>query len=525
VGESPSLTPRAKVDAATTTDENRRHWGNADGLGPNAAFHDDVRFKTRNRGRYEYVNNPYCRGMVRSQAYDLIGTCPRPQIQIPGDTIGEQAKAVERSFRRWCDADMFGHKCRVMEKGSCNAGGCFGLLDTNLRQRHPVKLTVRTVEVDQCFTPFGLIDPKVIGGIRIDELGNPIEYHFLKYHPGELYTAGMVLADPTYFIRVPADQVLHWREVDRPGQLHGIPKITSALPLFAQLRRIRLATLTAMEFAAMLAGVLKTNLPPDGAPTTVDNWSLFEMVRGTLLSMPQGWDATQFRSEQPNTTFEMMNRETLNECGRSTGAPLNIVTGNSSGYNFSSGRLDHLPYHRGLTIERDDFRLIVLDPVLTAWEAEARMVGEVPAGLPDVSTWAWTWHFDGFDSIDQNKDATADNIRIGNGTQTYAETYAAYGQDWQEQIDQMAREKEYFESKGLPYPLAAAGNAAPATNPNAPNGLEQMVQIALDEAGIPEQQAAEVIDALGPTFAAMRQPTKRINGHRRNGHPVAGGLK
>jgi hypothetical protein len=60
--DAPTIAPRARVDAATTTDENRRHWANADGLGPNAAFDPLTRAKVRNRGRYETLNNSYCRG-------------------------------------------------------------------------------------------------------------------------------------------------------------------------------------------------------------------------------------------------------------------------------------------------------------------------------------------------------------------------------------------------------------------------------------------------------------------------------
>ena len=40
------------------------------------------------------------------------------------------------------------------------------------------------------------------------------------------------------------------RPSDRPGQARGIPDITPALPLFAQLRRFTLAVLAAAETAA-----------------------------------------------------------------------------------------------------------------------------------------------------------------------------------------------------------------------------------------------------------------------------------
>jgi capsid protein len=334
-----------------------------------------------------------------------------------------------------------------------------------------------------------------------------------------MLTAGQAVFDVSQFVRVPATQVLHWREVDRPGQLHGLPRITSALPLFAQLRRIRLATLTAVEFAAMVAGILKTNISavPDGGPMPVENWSLFELVRGALLSLPEGWEATQFKSEHPNATFEMLQGEILGEAGRGVGAPRNVVLGTSKDLNFSSGRLDHLPYHRALYIERDEFRTVVLDPVLLAWEQEARMAGELQ-GVPPIEEWEWDWLWDSFDSIDQLKDAQADDIRIKNGTTTLK---AVVG-DPESHFDQLAREKAYAESKGLPWPAAAGAPMPAQPNDTSPQSPEQAVALALESVGLDETQSAEIMDALAPTFASMRGPLPR-NGYHHNGRQFTRG--
>ena len=48
---------RARYDAAVTSDDNRRHWANADGLSANAANSSTVRRTLRNRARYETANN------------------------------------------------------------------------------------------------------------------------------------------------------------------------------------------------------------------------------------------------------------------------------------------------------------------------------------------------------------------------------------------------------------------------------------------------------------------------------------
>ena len=58
------LRVRGRYDAAATTDENRRHWANADLLSANAANNPQVRRTLRSRARYEVANNSYARGIV-----------------------------------------------------------------------------------------------------------------------------------------------------------------------------------------------------------------------------------------------------------------------------------------------------------------------------------------------------------------------------------------------------------------------------------------------------------------------------
>lgn len=499
----------SRVDAASTTSENSRHWAQSDSFSADAAYNPGVRFKLRNRSRYETINNCYAKSSVRSAADDLIGTGPRLQLTIPGDGEGAAARLVERSFASWADQTLLALNLRTAQKSRVRDGGCFGIFTSSSRHAHPVKLFVRWVEDEMCTTPFTLgTDPHLIDGILFDDNGIPLEYYFLVNHPGNVIIVGM---EPLKFYTVPADSVVHWYSRDRFGQHRAIPEITPALPLYSQVRRYTLAALTAAEFAAMLAGVMKTKSGAEAPdqPVAVEDWSLFEMVRGALLTLPEGWEATQFKSENPPTGYGEFKRELLNESGRSLGQPLNVVTGNSSGYNYSSARLDHLPYQRGLRIERNDLRLLVLDPVFRAWAFEAALVGEIPAGLPPLEEWAWAWNWDGFDSIDQNKDATADDTRIKNGTSTYAEILAEYGQDWQLVFQQLAREKSYAESLGLPWPVLSgqgqgggpAGTASPAQTPQ---NAEESVAFALREAGVPESKAEEIMEALAPTFARLR---------------------
>ena len=102
-------------------------------------------------------------------------------------------------------------------------------------------------------------DLLAIDGIIFDEHGNPIEYHVLKRHPGDNIARWTLDFD-----RVPAASMIHYFRADRPGQHRGVPEITPALPLFAQLRRYTLAVLAAAETAADFAAVLYTDAPANG---------------------------------------------------------------------------------------------------------------------------------------------------------------------------------------------------------------------------------------------------------------------
>src|SRR5512140_2834721 len=89
---------RGRYDAASTTDENRRHWSNADLLSANAAVNPQVRRTLRSRARYEVANNSYARGIVSTLANDVIGTGPRLQMLTDDDTGNG---IVETEFMNW----------------------------------------------------------------------------------------------------------------------------------------------------------------------------------------------------------------------------------------------------------------------------------------------------------------------------------------------------------------------------------------------------------------------------------------
>ena len=442
---------RGRYDAAVTTVDNRRHWANADGLSANAAMTPQVRRVLRNRARYEVANNSYARGIVLTLANDMVGTGPGLQMLL--DDADANA-VIEKAFAEWAEAVGLAQKLRTMRMARAESGEVFALLINNPAIDHPVQLDLRLIEAERIASPqFRLQQAQAVDGIVFDAFGNPVEYHLLRSHPGDT----SVWSPGREFDRVPAASMIHYFRPDRPEQARGVPDITPALPLFAQLRRYTLAVIAAAETAADFAAVLYTDAPANGEAESVEPMDLVELERRMATVLPGGWKLGQVAAEQPATTYGEFKREILNEIARCLNMPFNVAVGNSSGYNYASGRLDHQTYFKSIRIEQSHLESVVLDRVLAAWLAEAVLIeGLLPQSLRAIGArFPHQWFWDGHEHVDPAKEASAQAQRLSSHTSTLAAEYARQGKDWETELRQRAREVALMNELGL-----APGNAA-----------------------------------------------------------------
>jgi len=245
-----------------------------------------------------------------------------------------------------------------------------------------------------------------------------------------------------------ANNVIHYFRADRPGQHRGVPEITPALPLFAQLRRYTLAVLGAAETAADFAAVLYTDSLANGEAAAVEPLDIVELEKRMATTLPDGWKLGQIKAEQPATTYDMFKREILNEIARCLNIPYNIAACNSSGYNYASGRLDHQTYFKSIRVEQAHLAQMVLDRIFTAWCDEAMLTSDL-AVLRTVRSIPHQWFFDGTEHVDPFKEARAQQTRLGSNTTTLAVEFARQGRDWETELHQRAKEKQLMAELGL----------------------------------------------------------------------------
>lgn len=461
----PSAVPvRARYDAAQTTDDNRRLWGDADGLSARAANDPAVRRTLRNRARYERVNNSYLEGIVQTLANHTIGTGPRLQLLTDDEAFNRR---YERAWASWSEAVGFAAKLRTMRMSRVVDGEAFLLLATNPKLPTAVQLDVVTVEADQVATPNLFYPTKsAVDGIEFDAYGNPDAYTVLRQHPGDT----LWQAAPWEYDTVSADLMIHWFRRDRPGQCRGVPEITSAIADFSELRRFSKAVLAAAETAADFAAMLYTDASADSDTVEGTPFETMPIEKRMMVTLPAGYRAEQLKAEHPTTTYPDYERQNVNRFTRCLNMPRNIALGDSSGYNYSSGRLDHQIYYNSVRIDQHDCRLVVLNRVFRAWLAEALLVDRRSRSADvRLEDYPHQWFWDGMESIDPEKDANAAEKRIAVGVSNLSIECAREGRDYEMVLRQRAREVALMDQLGLSpaAPAPATPNQQPPGDGNA----------------------------------------------------------
>lgn len=457
-------------DAAETTDENRKHWGRAREKTTRQWNTPQKRKTLRERCRYEVENNCYMSGLVSTLAIDLIGyTGPTLQV-LSEDT--ELNTFIEYQWVKWSTSDVVNlpSKLRVLDETKRVEGEGFLLLtyDTHTEAKTGISLNVVNIsptrigdsqnwykdahEYRDILDDEGIKigSRKVVNddGVIVDATtGRPIEYK-----------VSSVVDDFNAFDKInnkpetiDARYMLQWFTPRRAGQFRGVCELAPALPLYAQLRRFGLATLSAAEIAAMFAGVMSTKVPPGEDPPQLATNLKIELERGSLIALPEGAEPHQFKPEQPTQSYEMFENVILRQIGRTLNVPFGIVAGDSSKYNYSSARLDYGDYEEKGNHDKGQLNIRILNPVYGEFLIELSTIDKrVKKALKD-GTLYHTWHYAKRPSADPMKDAEADDKRLKNGTTTYAEIYAARGKDYEEQWDQRAKENKKMQEKKLAF--------------------------------------------------------------------------
>jgi lambda family phage portal protein len=406
------------------------------------------------------------------------------------EQVATQIEAVWTDYAtdpgNWCDAERrrpVGGQIALAFRHFMWDGEALGVLRWR-RSNAPWRTALQIIDPDRLSNPHGQPDSEVLyQGVELGGWGEPLAYHIGIRHPGDH-------AVTTAFNRHERIEretdwgraiVLHHFEAERAGEVRGISRLKTVVKKLKMVGRYDEAELQAAVLNATLAAFLKSDFDHkalldslgqvDGETIAggIDayNQGRLNYWRDTSIDLPGVKVTSLYTNEdivfpnaaRPAAQFEPFIRACLRNIATAIGTTYEQLSMDWSQVNYSSARAALLEVWRGFYARQWFFGHGFLAPWFAAVIEEAVDVGRIvlPAGAPSFqearAAWcAARWVGPGRGWVDPLKEAQAAEKRLQTGISTLERETAEQGGDWQENMQQQARENAYAKRKGLPLP-------------------------------------------------------------------------
>lgn len=437
------VTPSASVsgyEGATTGRRISATW--ASSAGPNTLLRSSVA-NLRRRSRALARDNPFASNAVEKWAANLVGTGILPRWVIDN---GDLKAELHQLWEDWTDesdadgiADFYGQQ-NLVARSVVEAGEVLvRFRPRRAEDRLTVPLQLQLIESDHLDETFNSIAPngnRIQMGIEIDALGRRAAYWLFREHPGEQYP----MTGGTERVRIPASEILHVYKATRPGQLRGLPWLSSIILRLHELDQYEDAELVRKKGAAMICGFIKESLgeatmdnPLIGQPGGTDaaGNTVVQLEPGTFPALPPGAEIQFATPADVGDTYLPFIQQNLRAIAIGMGLTYEQLTGDLSQVNYSSIRAGLLEFRR--LCESIQWHVLVYQfcrPVVLRWLDVAVLSGAV--NLPgyyrsprqyrrvEWKTPGWPW-------VDPDSEVKADLLAVQSGFKSRSAVIAERG--------------------------------------------------------------------------------------------------
>lgn len=298
-------------------------------------------------------NNPYAGGAKESYVTNLIGTGIKPQW---GDA---QIQALWDRWVKECDADGIDDFYGLT---SLATGSQFEAGEALARFRYrrtsdglSVPLQVQLIESEHLDPNYNsLLSGRLVKmGIEFDAIGTRTAYHLWRYHPHEQLTAEINQRVP-----VPADSVVHMYRRTRPGQLRGVPELTSVIVRLYEIDEMQDATLARQKLGQLFGTFVKRKTTADTddegpdfgtlvkMPGEAEHDPISEFTPGGIHYLEDDEEVTFSTPPDIQSQYTEWLRTELLALAKGAGITYEQLTGDLKGVNYSSIRAGLLEFRR-----------------------------------------------------------------------------------------------------------------------------------------------------------------------------------
>jgi lambda family phage portal protein len=413
---------------------------------------------TAKRAKAIVVNNVIGRG---------VGMQAQVRATRGGATVKRINDGIERAWSEWSRADYchtggtlhFSDLERLVMGEVFEAGECFIRIHPTPFGGSRVPMALEVIEADRIADDHEIQAPpsgKVVMGVEVDQYDRPLAYYIHKGHPSAIRLQGRTIDG---IMRVPADQIIHLKLIDRWPQVRGVPAMHAALGRMHQLSEYENAALVAARIGASAVGFFEPTEFFEGAEGDEDeagNEST-TVEAGQFKRLPPGYKLSTWDPDYPHANYDPFTRAALRSIASAVGVSYESLSRDYSQSNYSSSRL-------ALLDDRDLWRTLQAwwtrsfrEPLHREWMRQAVLSGAIPEvdrgqyAIDPSRFESVRWKPRGWSWVDPTKEVAAFKEAERAGYMTKSDIIAATngGADLEDVIAARRAELDALEAAGL----------------------------------------------------------------------------
>lgn len=425
----------------------------------------------RRRSRFAVLASPYAKRAVDIMVSNVVGSGHKLISEAPD---AEFKNKVESLWQKWCkESDTTGQQPfsgleSLAYRSSIEGGDCFVRFRTRrLSDGFSVPLQLQVIESEQVplFLNRRSGKRQVVAGIEFDPLGEPVFYHMLPNHPGDLFITDF--ANNADTVPVPARDVLHIHEVRRPNDVRGMPALAQMVIKLSDLDRYMDAELVRKKAVALIGGFItepydqqqSNPLLPGRKPETKQEIEIEALEPGSFPILPPGFGVEFSAPADVGGNFDKFLRQQLQMIAASMNLTLEQLTGDLSDVSDRTLRAVLLEFKRIVNaIQKNVLIFQFNQPVFDRWFDIAVLSGAlaIPAGMDESDARKIRWISDPWKHLNPEQEIKAEEREIRAGLKTRSEALIERGKDPID-FDRKVHEERARESElGLVYSTNAS---------------------------------------------------------------------
>jgi len=418
------------------------------------------------RSRDLVRNSTHVGGALRKIVNNVVFTGIKPQAQLKtkeGKLKKKQNKLVEEHWKMWAESkEIQFYDLQELALRHLWQDGEFLLhyfFDKTLLDKGIVPLGVEFLECDH-------LDESIHGelangniakrGIEFDRLGRPVAYWLFETHPGDDFgwkNSKMLAWQRSK--RIPAEEIEHVFVRERASQTRGVSWLATVIMEMKDFDEYQTSERIAARLAAAFGIFVETPFPehfdpgvsPLGGESPENKEDLPDYIDpGRIQYLPPGCKISVASHNRPGQSYEPFTKISLKGASTGMGMSYEAFSNDYTDASYSSARSAALEERRGYIKQQTILNRKFNNPVWKKWAQYLYLSGLAP-GIPmEIPV---NWQAPGWPWVDPLKDSKAAETELRLGITTRRKLAADRGMDWDEVVEQLAREQEILREKNL----------------------------------------------------------------------------